>query len=103
MENPVCLRGHDWHSRGLPPWNQGHIRSGKIGNGYWVVDVANAGTYEFSLRRWPLETGMALNASLPEGEPVPGGTPQPAGVSIDFTRAVIKAGETEQTKDVTKL
>jgi len=100
VENPVCLRGHDWHSPELPPWHQGHIRTGLIGNGYLVLDVATAGNYEFSLRRWPLETGLALNASLPEGEPVPGGIPQPAGVSIQFTKAVIKAGEIEQSKEV---
>ena len=100
VENPVCLRGHDWHSTDLPPWHQGHIRTGLIGNGYLVVDVATAGTYEFSLRRWPLETGLPLSASLPEGEPVPGGTPQPAGVSIQFINATVKAGEMEQSKKV---
>ena len=99
-ENPVCIRAHDWHSAGLPPWNQGHIRSGLAGNGYWVVDVAEAGTYEFALRRWPLETGLPLNGSLPPGEPVPGREPQPEGVSIQFINATIKAGSKEQTSGV---
>ena len=71
-ENPFCITAHDWHSRGLPPWNQGHIRSGHPGNGFWVLDVAQTGVYEFALRRWPLETALPLNASLPPGEAVRG-------------------------------
>ncbi|MCP4310319.1 MAG: arylsulfatase [Bacteroidetes bacterium] len=99
-ENPTCIRSHDWHSAIIPPWNQGHIRSGIPGNGFWVVDVATAGTYEFALRRWPLETGLPLNGSLPPSEPVPGGKAQPAGVSIHFTGARIKVGEQEQSSQV---
>ncbi|MDX2431250.1 MAG: arylsulfatase [Bacteroides sp.] len=96
-ENPVCLRSHDWHSTALPPWNQGHIRTALVDNGYWVVDVAEAGSYKFSLRRWPMETGLALNASLPPSIAVPGGVPWPAGVSIQFTQARISIGEEEQS------
>jgi len=99
-ENPACIRSHDWHSDLIPPWNQGHIRSGIPGNGFWVVDVATAGTYEFALRRWPLETGLPLNGSLPPSEAVPGGKAQPAGVSIHFTGARIKVGEEEQSSQV---
>jgi len=99
-ENPVCIRSHDWHSEIIPPWNQGHIRSGISGNGFWVADVATAGSYEFALRRWPMETGLPLNGSLPPGEPVPGGVAQAAGVSLHFTRASMKVGEQEQSNQV---
>jgi arylsulfatase A-like enzyme len=99
-ENPVCIRAHDWHSPQIPPWNQGHIRSGVQGNGFWVMDVAREGSYEFALRRWPQETGLPLNGSLPKGEAVPGGVPQPEGVSIQFTKATMRAGLEEQSKPV---
>jgi hypothetical protein len=99
-ENPVCIRSHDWHSTGVPPWNQRQIRSGMLGNGFWVLDVAEAGTYEFALRRWPVETGLPLNGSLPPGEAVPGGVPQPAGVSLQFTKARIQVGEEEKSTRV---
>lgn len=99
-ENPVCLRSHDWHSTMNPPWNQGHIRSGIPGNGFWVVDVASAGTYEFALRRWPLETGLPLNGTLPPSEAVPGGVAQPAGKSIQIIKASMKAGTEEQSSQV---
>lgn len=96
-ENPACIRSHDWHSDRIPPWNQGQIRSAMPGNGFWVLNVATAGTYEFALRRWPMETGLPLNGSLPPGDAVPGGNAQPAGVSIQFTKARIKVGMEEQS------
>ena len=96
-ESPTCISSHDWHSETIPPWNQGHIRKGIHGNGFWVLDVAAAGSYEFALRRWPLETGLPLNGSLPEGEAVPGGKVSPAGVYIQFVKARIKVGEVEQS------
>jgi len=99
-ENPVCIRSHDWHSTRIPPWNQGQIRSAMPGNGFWVVDVATAGTYEFALRRWPMETGLPLNGSLPPGKAVPGGRAQPAGVSLQFTKASMKVGMEEQSTRV---
>jgi len=100
VENPVRINSHDWHTTQNPPWNQGQIRSGMPGNGFWVVDVATAGTYEFTLRRWPVETGLPLNGSLPPGEAVPGGNPQPAGVSLQFVKASIKVGMEEQSTRV---
>lgn len=99
-ENPACIRSHDWHSKELPPWNQEHIRNGLVGNGYWLLDVAETGSYEFALRRWPMETGLPLNAALPMSEAVPGGAPSPPGVSIQFMRAKIKVGSEEQSGTV---
>jgi arylsulfatase A-like enzyme len=99
-EHPVCIHAHDWHTSSDPPWNQGQIRSGKISNGFWVLDVVDAGTYEFALRRWPLETGLSLNGSLPPGEAVPGGDPQPEGVPLQFIEARIKVGLQEQSTQV---
>ncbi len=100
QEDPVSIRAHDWHSAGLPPWHQEHIRKGQTGNGYWVLDVAEAGSYEFALRRWPLETGLALDASLPPGAAVDGGEPQSAGESLQFTKASIKLGDEVQVAEV---
>jgi arylsulfatase A-like enzyme len=49
--NPTTLTGHDWHSEfGGVPWNQNHIRNDLIANGVWLLDVAEAGTYKFTLR-----------------------------------------------------
>ena len=41
---------------------QGQIRRGDQKNGYWELDVTQAGRYEFELRRWPREADLPLGA-----------------------------------------
>jgi arylsulfatase A-like enzyme len=59
------LVAHDWHppSQAESPWNQGHVRNGHIGNGYWAVEVMRAGKYEIELRRWPDHVDGPLEAT----------------------------------------
>ncbi|MBU2914104.1 arylsulfatase [Reichenbachiella agariperforans] len=71
-ENPTKLYCHDWHTEKVSPWHQRHIRSGYVDNGYWQIKVAEAGTYKIRLRRWPVETGMMLNAPYPVRPALPG-------------------------------
>ena len=33
-----------------------------MGNGFWAIDVANAGMYEIELRRWPKHINKPLDA-----------------------------------------
>ncbi|MFT7537414.1 MAG: hypothetical protein ACI85K_003373, partial [Hyphomicrobiaceae bacterium] len=63
-ENPAELMSHDWHTndRGTP-WHQNHVRNGFIGNGPWAVEVARAGRYEITLRRWPEQLDRAMNCA----------------------------------------
>ena len=69
-ENPARLTCHDWHGGGAVPWAQGHIRNGLKANGFWAVEVARAGEYEFSLRRWPREVDAPINAAIPGGKAI---------------------------------
>ena len=88
------LTAHDWHTDDyLPPWNQEQIRAGAEKNGFWVVDVAEAGDYEFRLHRWPVETAKALGDSLPPGDSISGGNPYKGGRSLDIVWAKIQYGE----------
>ena len=100
VEDPFCLHSHDCHTDDPPPWNQEQIRLGKVDNGFWVLDVAEAGSYRFDLRRWPIETALPLNAAVATGEPVPGGDPQPPGVSLHFVKATARAGQVEKSRPV---
>ncbi|HAV62407.1 MAG TPA: N-acetylgalactosamine 6-sulfate sulfatase, partial [Verrucomicrobiales bacterium] len=61
--NPTELTCHDWHSEEPVPWDQGHIRRDMWVNGYWMVDIAEAGEYEFTLRRQPRQAGFPLQAT----------------------------------------
>jgi hypothetical protein len=62
-ENPMMLTACDWLDVFVD--QQGQVKNGTEKNGYWLLDVAEAGSYEFELRRWPKE----INRSLSEPEP----------------------------------
>ncbi|MHC4400700.1 MAG: arylsulfatase [Planctomycetota bacterium] len=92
------LVAHDWHppSQGESPWNQGHVRSGHVGNGYWAIEVMRAGEYEFELRRWPDhvdESIEATHARLRIGD-VEADQPVPAGATKTTFTVKLKPGKT---------
>jgi hypothetical protein len=64
-ENPVQLHPHDWHvtSQAMSSWNQGHVRGGHMGNGFWAVEVIRPGTYDIELRRWPRHLDQPIEAT----------------------------------------
>ncbi|MBN2329786.1 MAG: arylsulfatase [Candidatus Omnitrophica bacterium] len=95
-ENPTCIVSHDWHGESVP-WNQQQIRSGMTGNGFWAVEIARDGKYEFQLRRWPIEEDMPINSSIPASSPVPGGFQYPAGKEIRVTQARLKIADLDIT------
>ncbi len=64
QEPVTVLTAHDWHCSTVDqcPWNQTHIRQGRLGNGPWALEVERAGEYEFRLRRWPSGVKGSLGA-----------------------------------------
>ncbi|MFK8164912.1 MAG: sulfatase/phosphatase domain-containing protein, partial [Lewinella sp.] len=95
MKKTDLLTSHDWHSEKDPPWNQGQIRAGKVDNGWWALDVAEAGQYAIKLFRYPPELGLPFGASVPPGDDVPGGKAYAAGEPIIPVTAKMKVGEQE--------
>jgi hypothetical protein len=63
-ENPSELTCMDWHAE-LPdiPWDQTLIDRMTASNGYWMIDVARAGRYEFVLRHKPVAAAFPLQAT----------------------------------------
>jgi arylsulfatase len=55
------------------------LRQGVKRRGVWDVEVARDGTYEFALRRWPEESGLALRSPAPAWTPRDTSTPEHAG------------------------
>lgn len=94
----VSLTGHDWIQTALPPWNQRHIRDGVVPKrgrheGYWAVDVREAGTYAIELRRWPREANAPISAGVAAEPDVPGATVAfraAEGRAIPIVRAVLR-------------
>ena len=85
-ENPASLNAFDWHTS--TPWNQGHIRSGARKNGFWAIEVERNGTYEISLRRWPLELDKPITAAIQGGRALPAHT------------ARLKVGDIDRTQEI---
>jgi len=88
-ENPARLMSHDWHTQKVP-WSQGAVRSGMQANGFWAVEVARDGRYEFALWRWPIEVDQPINAAVPGGK------------AISATSARLKIAEADVTKPIPK-
>jgi len=92
-ENPSRLTCHDWHSVGgvrQAQSGQSAVRQGARASGFWAVEVARDGIYEFALRRWPIEVDEPINAAIPGGE------------AINAAKARLKIGDVDITKPVSK-
>jgi hypothetical protein len=87
-ENPTRLTCHDWHGKAEPPWNQTHILQGEPFNGFWAVEVAQAGAYEFALRRWPKELDQPINAAVPGGQAIHASTARLTIGEVDLASRV---------------
>ena len=59
--NPTTLTAHDL--MGASNWSQSGIIWKKNKEGFWVVNVEKAGHYQISIRRWPAESDLAINAT----------------------------------------
>jgi hypothetical protein len=92
-ENPMMLTACEWLDVFVDQQRQ--IRVGERKNGYWNLEVAEAGEYEFELRRWPRKTGLALTAGL--GPTVVTDGTLAAGVRLPIARARILVGGIQQS------
>jgi arylsulfatase A-like enzyme len=59
-QKETVLSAQFWHGDHVP-YSQEHVRSGMKANGFWDLDVAEAGEYEISLRRYPRESGKGIH------------------------------------------
>ncbi|MGM8362015.1 arylsulfatase [Flavobacterium sp. ARAG 55.4] len=102
LENPIALTAHDVHAEnGQQPWNQPSIRVGQKGSGYWSVNVLEEGIFEVSLRRYPLEANLAINASakaITQKELSGLEEEVPEGKVMNYVTATINFGNTVKEK-----
>ncbi len=101
-ENPTMLSPADWADVFLDQSAQ--VREGVHINGPWNVQVDRAGDYEFSLRRWPAESGLALDVADPtrvlREDVNPGLSHGPVSLvpskALPIARARLKIGDMDQ-------
>jgi arylsulfatase B len=101
----TVLTCQDWHGEVIP-YNQQHVRAAVEANGFWDLEVAAAGEYEITLRRWPEELDLPIDSVLPPAERDPrkhdvaqqrDGLPSGA---IPAQTARLKVGDFDQTVPV---
>ena len=95
-ENPMRLCSADW------AWvyadNQEGIRGCVMDSGTWHLNVAKAGMYRMTLRRWPRESGLGITSAAPVMQGVDGTLP--AGKALPVASAWLQIGTSEQVTDV---
>ncbi len=98
-ESPARITAHDWHppENQNVPWNQPAISRNPHATGYWMIDVAEAGEYEFMLlqhdkdAKYPID---AVEARIKVGDVETKG-PVPAGATEVALKLDLPAGETK--------
>lgn len=93
-QGPTLLSPCDWQDVFLDQQRQ--VRRGERKNGTLGLDVEQAGEYEFELRRWPRESGLALAAPAPAYQGVDGS--YPPGEALPIASARLRVGKTELAK-----
>ncbi len=94
------IRDNDVHT-----WDQSHIRAGAAGSGFWPVEVAAAGRYQFEVCRWPKEIDHPISAPLAakthditiKGKPMQ----TREGVAIPANRVELWIGESRFEQPIT--
>jgi len=101
QENPVRICSHDMRTPLLDFWHQyGAVEAAK-GQGIWKVEIVEEGDYSISLRRFPRESGLAINArfaaspALPELE-----RSMPASQNPGFVEAFLRMGKVSQSSGI---
>lgn len=98
-EHPVILSSHDLISDGHVTWNQNQLRQLTEAQGHWALNFAAEKEYEIRLYRWPVESGLALNAQAPAGDIDEAGQLYKEGIPFDVQKAWVKiAGIKNETE-----
>ncbi|MEM9260943.1 MAG: hypothetical protein AAGA62_14945, partial [Bacteroidota bacterium] len=64
-QREVVLSAQFWHGDYVP-YNHQHVRNAMRANGFWDLDVEQAGNYQISLRRWPRESALSFEDTYPK-------------------------------------
>ncbi|WP_168565033.1 arylsulfatase [Crateriforma spongiae] len=91
QENPMMLTACEWLDVFVD--QQIQVRHAVLKDGVWHLNVAEAGTYQLELRRWPRESQLPLQAGVDE-TPVTDGV-FPAGQSLPIEAAILRVGDSE--------
>lgn len=101
-ENPSRINAHDMLTGkhgGI--WHQYGAAGASPGSGRWKIEFVEDGEYQISLRRFPRESGLDINATFPaEPKRIEQQRFAPAGVKDDFTEAYLYVAGIQGSKKI---
>ncbi|MDZ7693971.1 MAG: sulfatase-like hydrolase/transferase [Balneolaceae bacterium] len=101
-ENPVRISSHDMHIYPYKnAWHQHGALDATTGQGILKVELAQAGTYRISLRRYPRASGLAFNEKVAaKEETIEVSSPMPASNNVNMRQATLYLGDIGETKPI---
>ncbi|NBC64378.1 MAG: arylsulfatase, partial [Bacteroidetes bacterium] len=101
-ENPVRISSHDMHIYPYKnAWHQHGALEATMGQGILKVELAEPGRYRVSLRRYPSESGLAINEQIAGKEKtIEISSPMPPSNNVNMTEAILYLGDISQTKTI---
>ncbi len=103
-ENPVRVSAHDMLTGNAgQSWHQYGAAQAAQAAGRWKIEIAEKGKYSISLRRFPRESGLAIDALFPAAEECyEVERSMPASTFDGFTKAFLYIADLKQNKNIAK-
>ncbi|WP_372798283.1 arylsulfatase [Pontiella sp.] len=101
-ENPTKIHAHDQIvGRYNDSWHQNGASEAAQSTGKWKIEFVTDGEYSISLRRFPRESGLAINATFPGQEPrVELDKTATGSVKDDFAEAMLYVANISKTQEI---
>ncbi|MDN3665562.1 arylsulfatase [Algibacter miyuki] len=101
-ENPSRISAHDMIvGKFSGAWHQNGAITGARAGGKWKIEFVEDGDYKISLRRFPRERNLAINATFPAQEKaIEYDKTSPAGEKSDFKEAFLYVANISKTLDI---
>jgi len=102
-ENPTRICSHDMLTGRLgQAWHQyGAITAATQATGRWKIEFVEDGEYTISLRRFPRESGLAINETFPGVEKtIEIDRVMPAGEKSDFEQAFLYVADVQKSAKI---
>ncbi|MEI6865688.1 arylsulfatase [Flavicella sp.] len=103
-ENPSRISAHDMIvGKYASSWHQDGARVPEQSSGKWKIEFVEDGEYTISLRRFPRESNLAINATFPAQEKaIILDKTSPASVKSDMKKAFLYVANISKTLDIKK-
>ncbi|MCP4313341.1 MAG: arylsulfatase [Bacteroidetes bacterium] len=101
-ENPSRISSHDMLTgKFAHAWHQWGPINASQATGRWKIEFVEDGEYTVSLRRFPRESGLAINATFPAQEKqIELDRTNPASIKADFTKAGLYVANINKTQKI---